>query len=281
MFERSRSAPLRRTLTAAVAAALSLAAPSFAAAETAEVGSIYDVRFAGFPIATGSLSLSIDGSDYRARVSVKASGIAGLFSDERIEAVSSGRLKGARVEPATYTLDEKSGKRQMTVRMGLASGSVKTLDVSPAPKLRRDTVPLDGTHRRGVLDPVSAILMPVKAKSATVDASACARTLPVYDGYTRFDIPLTFTGTRSVDTRAYRGEVAVCSARWVPIAGHRRNKDSVKFMQANRDLEVWLAPVGGTQLFLPYRVSVATRHGTLVIEAREVKVTGPKFTALP
>lgn len=283
MFLRRRRPLVTALLVLAGAAGLGLAcaAATPAAADSAEVGNVYDVTFAGFPIATGTLALEIDGNAYKARVSVRAKGIVGLFTDERIEAAAAGRLRGNRVEPASYSLDENNGKRLMTVRMGLASGEVRSLDVSPAPKTRADTVPLETRHRRGILDPVSAILMPTPARAEALGPAACARTLPIYDGYTRFDVPLAFVGTRSIETKGYTGDVAVCSARWVPIAGHRRNKDSVKFMASNRNLEVWLAPIGGTALLVPYRVSVGTRSGTLVVQAREITVTGPKFTALP
>jgi hypothetical protein len=44
-------------------------------------------------------------------------------------------------------------------------------------------------------------------------------------------------------------------------------------MQENKDLEVWLAPVGASSVLMPFRISVKTMVGTVVIEASEFEVT--------
>jgi hypothetical protein len=43
-------------------------------------------------------------------------------------------------------------------------------------------------------------------------------------------------------------------------------------MADNKDLEVWLAPIDGARVLMPYRVSVRTMIGTTVIEASEFSV---------
>ena len=46
-------------------------------------------------------------------------------------------------------------------------------------------------------------------------------------------------------------------------------------MADNERLEVWLAPIEGTTLFVPHRILIGTKFGALVIEAtRFVVVTG-------
>ena len=89
-----------------------------------------------------------------------------------------------------------------------------------------------------------------------------------------------YQGTKTVETKSYKGTVVVCSARWVPVSGHKRNKESVRYMQNNRALEAWLAPIPGTTLLVPYRVSVGTMRGTMVVEATDLKITGPTVTAV-
>ena len=42
-------------------------------------------------------------------------------------------------------------------------------------------------------------------------------------------------------------------------------------MAENKDIEVWLAPVGG-QALLPFRISVRTMIGTAIAEATEFTV---------
>jgi hypothetical protein len=53
----------------------------------------------------------------------------------------------------------------------------------------------------------------------------------------------------------------------VPIAGHRTERPGTKFMQDNREMSVWLAPVQGTQVLAPLRIVVQTMVGMSVVEA--------------
>ena len=43
-------------------------------------------------------------------------------------------------------------------------------------------------------------------------------------------------------------------------------------MADNKDIEVWLAPIGGTNVLMPYRISVRTMVGIAVAEATEFRV---------
>ena len=97
--------------------------------------------------------------------------------------------------------------------------------------------------------------------------------MPVFDGYTRFDVDLSYVGQRNVKARGYAGPVAICSVRYNPIAGHRRDRPATKFMAENRDMEVWLAPVGSSGVAMPFRVSVCTMASTPpALEASEFNV---------
>ena len=109
--------------------------------------------------------------------------------------------------------------------------------------------------------------MPVPANASLVGPAACARTLPVYDGYARFDIALNYVGQREVSVAGYSGPVSVCSARYHPISGHLVNSRSTAFMARNGGIEVWLAPVEHAHVVVPLRVSMPTMTGQLDIEA--------------
>jgi hypothetical protein len=105
-----------------------------------------------------------------------------------------------------------------------------------------------------------------------VSPAACNRKNPIFDGYTRIDVVLTYVGERSAKTKGYEGPVAVCAARYVPISGHRRDRPATKFMADNKDLEVWLAPIASDHVLIPFRISVRTMIGTTVVEASEFRV---------
>jgi len=96
----------------------------------------------------------------------------------------------------------------------------------------------------------------------------------VFDGAARFDIVLSYAGSQSVQTPVYSGPVLVCNARYLPIAGHQAEAPETRFMQHNRDMSVWLAPVPGTRVLTPLRISVSTMFGATVVEASRWSVGG-------
>ena len=149
------------------------------------------------------------------------------------------------------------------------------MDIEPPIDEKPDRVPLNESHKRNVLDPLSAFLMPVNGKGRD---GACNRTLPIFDGAARYDIKLSSAGTRTVKLEGYSGPVSICQARYVPIAAHLALRPSTKFMAENRDITAWLAPVAGTDMMVPVRISVKTMIGTAVIEASSFKVD-PGVTA--
>ena len=78
---------------------------------------------------------------------------------------------------------------------------------------------------------------------------------------------LSYAETRQVEKPGYRGPVLVCNVRYVAIAGHRPDRPGTRFMEENRDMSVWLAPIEGTRVLFPMRISVRTMAGVSVIEA--------------
>jgi len=52
-----------------------------------------------------------------------------------------------------------------------------------------------------------------------------------------------------------------------PIAGHRANMPLVKYLSEGREMEIALAPIAGTRLLAPFRLSVVSTLANLMIEA--------------
>ena len=127
------------------------------------------------------------------------------------------------------------------------------------------TLTVTTTAKRHVVDPLSAVLIPVQGTKDAKDV--CDRTLPVFDGWTRYDIALSYSGTDNVEFPGYKGEATHCSARWVPVAGHREGSKATAFMRDNRDLNVWFINAPGSHIMVPYKVSVQTMRGLLLVVA--------------
>ena len=251
----------------ALAPVLALAACAFAAgplkAETLKVG--YGIFLAGLPLGTADLSANLDGGRYRMELGAKLTGLAGALTGGRGGATAAGAVAWPQPAPTSFALTSRTSSDQRTVRMNLAGGNVASLDIAPPLDEKPDRVPLAESHKRGVTDPVSALLMPMRG--APADPANCNRTIPVFDGAARFDVVLSYVETKEVEKPGYKGPVLICNARYVPIAGHRALRPSTKFMEENRDMQVWLAPVQGTRVLIPLRISIRTMIGMSVIEA--------------
>ena len=61
----------------------------------------------------------------------------------------------------------------------------------------------------------------------------------------------------------------VCAVYFAPVAGHIPERSAIKYLIAQRDMEVWLAPIAGTRLMVPYRVSIPTPIGIGVLQATQ------------
>lgn len=258
-----------------MAAMFALSAP---AARAATLDATYEVSLLGLTLGKASLSGGIDGSRYKLDVQAKLTGLVGGFTGGRGSGVATGNLNGGKLSPATFAISSANSSESRTVRMALDRNAVQAVEVEPPIDPKPDRVPLKDDHRRNIMDPLSAFLMPVEASGRNAGAAACNRTLPIFDGAARYDIKLSYAGTREVKIDGYSGPVSICQARYVPIAGHRSLRPSTKFMAENKEITTWLAPVAGTSVMLPLRISVKTMIGTAVIEASSFKVD-PGVTA--
>jgi len=268
---RGRMSPSRGILRAsghvAVAGLLWWCALAAVRAETLRV--TYSVSLVGLPIGVANLDANLTPSSYTIDARAKITGLAYLFARARGASSGQGAIVDSRVVPATFATIATNAIMTRTIRMSLAANAVTGVDITPPFDDRPDRVPLTDHDKQGVVDPVGAVVIPVPAKSPLIGPASCDRKIPVFDGYTRFDIDLSYVGERDVSAKGYSGPVAICAVRYVPIAGHRRDRPSTKFMAENRDLEVWLAPVASARVLLPFRVSARTMMGTAVIEASE------------
>ncbi len=263
LFNSSMPKAGRAAAVALVALAASTAPAAVAAPPASETRAVYDVSFAGFGIAKGSLAVRVERGSYAAKLHISTSGLARIISSEESFATARGRL-GTSLSPATYELLSR-GDRVTQVSMDIGGGKVRDVIAIPELSERADRVPLRSSHKRGVVDPLSAALLPVSADGRKV----CDRTLPIFDGWTRYDIRLAYARTEPVKTSGFSGDAVVCSARWVPVAGHRENRESTRFMADNKELEAWFVPASET-LMLPYKISVQTMKGRLVVTARQI-----------
>jgi hypothetical protein len=251
----------------ALPAPLALAAPDKAAAPNGRIDASYNILLGGLTIGRFALDTEFDGKSYSIVVRGTTSGVSRFVSDGKGYLKSSGRMVGTRVLPGSYLLDtSENGERNSTVSMLMKAGTIQQVTAMPPLAKKADRVPLMAQHKRNIFDPLSAMIVPLPKGNM---GAACNRTVPVFDGWQRFDVKLSYKGTAEVDGQdgSYKGTVAVCSARYIPVAGHRPTREAIEYMQNNKALEVWLAPVESLGIMIPYRMQIGTEVGMLVIHA--------------
>jgi hypothetical protein len=233
----------------------------------------YRVSLIGLPIGVAVANSSIDTKSYKVDLNVRLTGLAALVSNLKMALASSGSYEQGAIAPFTYATTASNARETRTLRMALNAGTVRQVQYSPYWDGDKgpERVPLTERDKRDIVDPLSAFILPVPAGANPVGPAACDRRVPVFDGYTRFDVTLSFVGVKDVSTAGYSGPVTICSARYIPVAGHKTTARSTKFMAENREMEVWLAPVPNSRVVVPYRVSLMTLAGTAVIEASELR----------
>jgi hypothetical protein len=249
-----------------------LAAPSPARAETLKAQ--YSLSLIGFSIGHASAEGVFEGRNYRIDISMRTSGLASLVNDTRGAATAAGALSRGGPQPARYANTTSNSYETRTVRMALAGNAVRAVAVEPVPWDLPVRIPVSDSNKSHIIDPVSALLMTVPENEPLTGPSACNRTIPVFDGVTRFDVTLQYVETRMVQTRGYEGPVSVCAARYTPIAGHRPDSVSTRFMAENNDITVWLAPMPNAHMVVPYRLALRTSAGMLVVEPAEFRLGG-------
>ncbi len=242
------------------------------AAQTLKVN--YNLSLAGLPLGKADLSSTFTGPRYELQGNVKFSGLVKMITGGKGAGTATGTIAGIQPQPDGFAVSSKSSGEQRTVRMALDGGNVVETEITPPVEPKEDRVPVKDADKKGVIDPLSALIMPAVASKGLTDQANCNRTIPVFDGAARQNIVLTYAGTKNVAVPGYSGPVLVCNARWVPVSGHRTQRPSTRFMQENKDMNVWLAPVEGARVLFPIKVAVRTMIGMGELEAASWSLEG-------
>ncbi len=231
----------------------------------------YKISFLGFDLARANFAAKFEHGLYAARVGYKTTGIVKVFAAANGDVSVTGAIESNRVIPAEFHQATKENSKDSSVEMVMSQGNVVTNVALPEHLPDPNRVPVRDENRKGILDPLSALLIPI-GKNTDQISSACNRTIPIFDGWTRFDIALSLKETKSLDKGPFKGDVVVCSVRWVPIAGHVPTRAGTKFMMDNKNIEVMLAPIGDSGYVAPIHIGVETLHGHVDIDATDFVV---------
>jgi len=271
--------------TAFVIAAMVMSSLAFDAAHFANaqgrLDAEYTVTLAGIPIGRGNWVIEISEEQFTATASGGTFGIMRVISPGRGNSAAQGLVSAGQLVPMTYAATISNEKRIDDVRMVFSGGAIKDLSVEPPLSPSADRIPVTDADRRNVLDPMTAVLDPVSGGGDPVSPQACHAKTSVFDGRMRYDLRAEFKRMELVKAeKGYHGPAVVCAVYFVPISGYSPDRYAIKYLAALRDAEVWLAPILGTRVLVPYRFSLPTPVGTGVLQATQfVSVAKPPRAA--
>lgn len=240
----------------------------------------YIATLAGVPIGKGAWVIDIASDQYTAAASGMTTGLLRVFASGQGSSASRGYVNRGNLIPASYASSITADKKTEELRIILNSGMVKEFAVDPPTPPHPDRIPVTEAHRRGVTDPMSGSLVRVPGTGDPVSAEACKQTIPVFDGRMRYDLRLEFKRVEWVRAeKGYQGPAAVCAIYFSPVAGFIPDRAAIKYLIAQRDIEVWLAPIMGTRVVVPFRIAIPTPLGVGVLQATQF-VTAAQPTRL-
>jgi Protein of unknown function (DUF3108) len=258
-----------RFLSLSMVPILALASTGSKSADAqAKLDAYYTATLLGLPI--GHISWAVDVKDNHFS-SVATGSIAGflrLFLDAQGSVAAEGRLSGGKPVPSKFQLKLLAGKWSDEVGIAFTGNRAKESVLATSATPSADYVPIKDGDRIGASDPMTALLVYVGGSGTTTVPQACERTVAIFDGHTRYNLRLAFERFSTVHAaEGYQGQVVVCSAKFLPVAGYDPKHFLVTYLAAQHETEIWLAPLGGTRLLVPYRASISTPMGVGILEA--------------
>ncbi len=255
-----------KTLSFVVAAGAFINLPQLAHGEPKIVHTTqFNVNYTGVRIGKITFNIEITGNDYKLSANGKTDGVARMFSKGKGSFVSKGRFENDMVISTSHTIQVTEKGKTAKLDMAFDNGDLVKVSAEPKKKPRtgKNYIPVLEEHLKSIIDPASSIVVPT-AENASSGKDVCGRTLNVYDGETRYDIALTYKGTRPISAKGYKGLAYVCRFMYIPVAGHKKGHKSVEMMRKNKEMEIWLAPISGTAVFTPIKIDVNSPVGRFV-----------------
>jgi len=251
----------------AVVAAAALPRP---AAAQARLDARYEATLAGIPVGRGSWTIDIAEDHYRAAVDGGTVGLLKALAGGHGSGAAEGRVVNGQFAPASYTATTETGKKAETIRMQLAAGNVTESSITPEPPADTARIPVTEAHRRGVLDPMTASMVRVPGSGDPVGPEACKSAAAIFDGRMRYDLRLAYKRIETVKAaKGYQGPAVVCGVYFTPLSGYVPDRPAIKYLAAQRTMEVWLVPIAGTRVMVPFKMAIPTPLGAGVVFATE------------
>jgi Protein of unknown function (DUF3108) len=240
---------------------------------TGKLQADYTATLLGLPIGRIDWTIDLRDDRYSAAATGSTIGLFQIFAHGQGAAEAHGSVAGKEPMASNFQVSFTSGSVADEIRIAFSGGKAKEYLSRPRPPIP-GLIPLTDAFRTGVVDPMTALLVHVPGNGDTAVPAACESKIPVFDGHMRYDLQLSFKRVQQVKAASgYQGPAVVCAIYFTPLAGYDPNRTAIKYLQAERGMEIWLAPLTGTRLMAPFRVSVPTPIGVGILQAKRFLFT--------
>jgi hypothetical protein len=234
----------------------------------------YEATLAGIPIGKGAWVIDIADDQFSASASGGTAGLLKAFTGGSGTGASQGRVVGGALVSTNYSATTATAKKSETIHMVLANGTVKEYGIEPEPPVDPDRIPVTEAHRHGVYDPMTGSMLRVPGTADPLTPDACHTGAAIFDGRLRYDLKLDFKRMETVKAEhGYRGPVVVCAVYFTPVAGYIPDRPVIKYLAAQRNIEIAFAPVAGTRILVPFWMRIPTPLGPALLEATSFVTT--------
>jgi hypothetical protein len=250
-------------------AAMLLGAPQEALAQ-GKLDARYEATLAGIPVGKGAWTIEIADDQFSAAASGGTSGLLKAFAGGSGTGAAQGRVVNGALMASSYSATTTTSKKSEAIRISLVNGNVKEFAIEPEPPVDADRLPVTDAHRRGVYDPMTGAMIKVPGTSEVLSPDSCRTGAGIFDGRMRYDLKLDFKRMETVKAeKGYHGPVVVCAVYFTPVAGYIPDRPVIKYLAAQRNIEIAFAPVAGTRILVPFRMTIPTPLGPAVLEATQ------------
>jgi hypothetical protein len=238
----------------------------------AVVRASYEVNFNGFNVGTFDFEAHTEEQSYTLSGNAHLTLLLGAFTWIG-ETRAFGLIANHVPKPAAFSFDFKANSKTGSTKVDFDNGSVLDVRQVPKPTPKADVVPLREQHLKGVLDPLSAIMLVADYSNP----DPCDRNLPVFDGKERFDLIMSYKGEVKVNEQQPSGQPAiahVCRVKYKPIAGHKADAEN-SYLATSDAIEVSLRPIPSANILVPYQITIPTLIGYATIVSKRVEIESP------
>ena len=234
----------------------------------------YEATLAGIPVGKGAWTIDISDDQFSASASGGTAGLLKAFSGGSGTGAAQGRVVNGLPVATNYSASTTTSKKTEAIRMVLSNGNVREYGIDPTPPVDPDRLPVTDAHRRGVFDPMTGSMLRSPAGVDPLSPEVCRTGAPIFDGRMRYDLNLDFKRVEMVRAeRGYHGPALVCAVYFSVVAGYIPDRPVIKYLTAQRNIEIAFVPVAGTRILVPFRMAIPTPLGPAVLEATSFVTT--------